>query len=127
MRIGNNLHVGFGTILQYPSIVIRDNVYIGQSCNIGKCSISDGVKFGSGVHVVNKNTHDFDDNGEMLPTDIKGLKRIHIGENTWIGNKSIILSDIGNNCIIGAGSVVVKPIPSDCVAAGNPAKVIKKK
>ncbi|MBW2991790.1 hypothetical protein KY345_01050 [Candidatus Woesearchaeota archaeon] len=99
---------------------------MGQNCNIAKCTIDSGVKIGSGVHIVNKNTHEISE-GEILPTDVKKLKRIHIGDRSWIGNSSIILADVGDNCVIGAGSVVVKPIPSGCVAAGNPAKVIKKR
>lgn len=49
-----------------------------------------------------------------------------IGDNVFIGMKSIILmgATIGNNVIIGAGSVVKGNIPSDCVASGVPAKVI---
>jgi len=50
-----------------------------------------------------------------------------IGENVWIGTRSVILKGtiIGDNSIIGAGSVVTGSIPKNVVAAGNPAKVIK--
>ena len=49
-----------------------------------------------------------------------------IGDNVFIGMKSIILmgSQIGNNVIIGAGAVVSGSIPDNVVVAGNPAKVI---
>jgi maltose O-acetyltransferase len=55
-------------------------------------------------------------------------KPIHIGKNTWITSRCVILSGvhIGDNCVIGAGSVVTTDIPDNCFAAGNPAKVIKK-
>jgi len=54
------------------------------------------------------------------------MGRIIIGDNCFIGQKSVILPGvtIGNNVIIGAGSVVSKDIPSNTVAAGIPAKVI---
>lgn len=123
---GKGFYTGFGTILQYPSITVRDDVYIGQNCNIAKCTIGSGTKIGSGVHIVNKNTHDIDD-GKIMATDVKKLKRVRIGENVWIGNNSVVMADIGDDCVIGAGSVVVKPIPSGCIAAGNPAKVIQKR
>ena len=49
-----------------------------------------------------------------------------IGNNVFIGGRSIILYDvtIGDNVIIGAGSVVTRDIPSGSVAVGCPAKVV---
>lgn len=54
-------------------------------------------------------------------------KPVQIGDNVWIGARSIILPgvSIGENSIIGAGTVVPKDIPANVVAVGNPAKVIK--
>lgn len=51
----------------------------------------------------------------------------YIGENCFIGGRSIIMPGvrIGNGCIVGAGSVVTKDVPDGCAVAGNPAKVIK--
>ena len=52
--------------------------------------------------------------------------RVVIGNNVFVGIRSIILPNvhIGNNVIIGAGSVVSSDIPDDSVAVGNPAEVI---
>ncbi len=49
---------------------------------------------------------------------------ITIGDNVFIGSKSIILYDvkIGNNVIIGAGSVVTRDLPDNSVCAGNPCR-----
>jgi maltose O-acetyltransferase len=54
-------------------------------------------------------------------------KEIIIGDDVWIGGKSVILPGvrIGNRSIIGAGSVVTKDVPDDVFVAGNPA-VVKK-
>lgn len=54
--------------------------------------------------------------------------KVVIGNNVFIGSKSIILPGItiGNNVIIAAGSIVTKDIESDTIVAGNPAKVIGK-
>ena len=51
---------------------------------------------------------------------------INIGQNCFIGCRSVILPGvtIGDNCIIGAGSIVNKDIPSNSVAAGAPCKII---
>lgn len=52
--------------------------------------------------------------------------RIKIGNNVFIGCKTIIMPNvtISNNVIVGAGSIVTKNIPDGEVWAGNPAKFI---
>lgn len=52
---------------------------------------------------------------------------IIVGDDVWIGHRSIILSGvkIGQGAVIAAGSVVSKDIPPYAIAGGVPAKVIK--
>ena len=52
--------------------------------------------------------------------------RIEIGEETFIGARSVILPGvkIGRNCVVAAGSVVTTEIPDETVVAGVPAKRI---
>lgn len=52
---------------------------------------------------------------------------VSIGNNVFVGAKSIILPDttIGDNVVIGAGSIVHGVIPSGVVVAGTPAKIIE--
>ncbi len=59
----------------------------------------------------------------------KGLQRfgtIEIGNNCFIGTRSIILPGvrIGDNCVVGAGSVVTRSVPENTIVAGAPARVI---
>lgn len=56
------------------------------------------------------------------------LKEIYVGENSFIGARSMLLpgTHIGKNCIVGAGSVVKGNIPDNSIVVGNPAKVIAK-
>ena len=51
----------------------------------------------------------------------------HIGQNCFVGARSIILPGvrIGDGSVVGAGSVVVADVPARCVVAGNPARIIR--
>lgn len=54
-------------------------------------------------------------------------KPVIIGDDIWIGTRSIILPgvQIGSHSIIGAGSVVTKDVEELSVVAGNPAMFIR--
>jgi acetyltransferase-like isoleucine patch superfamily enzyme len=32
--------------------------------------------------------------------------QIHIGEETWIGERAIVMADVGSHRIVGAGTIV---------------------
>lgn len=107
-------------------------VTIGDDCDL-KC-----VEFGSEPYLVKIGNHVgafqtmFATHGgawvfrDKYPeADLMGT--IEVGNNVYIGAKSIILPNvkIGDNVVIGAGSIVSKNIPSNCVAAGCPARPVK--
>lgn len=50
-----------------------------------------------------------------------------IGNDVWIGFRSMILSGVtvGDGAIIGAGSVVSSNVPAYAIVAGNPARIIR--
>ena len=123
MDTGKGFDVNFGTLLVYPSIKIGDNVKIGVNSQVAKCNIGNGVNIGSNVYLVNPHNRYISEDGSSLPTPFKKFRSINIGENSWIGNSSVIMDDIGKNCIIGAGSVVLNNIPDNAVAWGNPCKL----
>jgi virginiamycin A acetyltransferase len=54
---------------------------------------------------------------------------IVVGNDVWLGYKSVILSGvhIGDGAIVGTYSVVTKDVPPYSIVGGNPAKVIRKR
>ena len=110
-------------------------VKIGQNCRIVSKSFGSEpylISLGNHVHITKGVSFVTHDGGvwvfreEIKNFDVFG--KINVGNNTYIGNNSVILPGvtIGNNCIIGANSVVTKSIPDGIVVAGNPAKYICK-
>ena len=81
----------------------------------------------SGIHVGAYTHVAFD--AWILSHDMTRRMKVdtYIGENCFIGGRSVILPGvrIGNSCIVGAGSVVTKSVPDNCIVAGNPARVIR--
>lgn len=112
-------------------IEIGDNVGISQAAIISHCSIKIGnnVKIGGGVCIYTTDFHSLNAKIRASSEDqqFKVCKPVEIGDNVFIGAKSLILKGvkIGKNSIIGAGSVVTKSIPENQIWGGNPAKFIR--
>lgn len=111
--------------------------HIGDRLVIGRfCSIAKGVEF-----IMNGANHPmngvsafpfgiFIDQKPTIPKDIVPYKGdTVIGNDVWIGQNVTFLPGVhvGDGCIIGASSVVARDIPPYCIAAGNPARVVKKR
>jgi maltose O-acetyltransferase len=80
--------------------------------------------------VIMTTAHAFEDPSSLvrLQGDVP-IRSVTIGNDVWIGTRSIILPGVtlGDGCIIGAGSVVTRSVPPFAVAAGNPARVIRQR
>lgn len=89
------------------------------------------ITLGDNVHITKDVEFLTHDEGTLLfrdkIPDLEITKPITVGNNVYIGIRSIIMPGvtIGDNVIIAAGSVVTKDIPSNCVFGGVPAKFIK--
>ena len=105
-------------------------------------SVLGGVDFGSEPYLITLHrkcritsdvvfiTHDggtwtFRDHWDQYKDVIK-FGRIEVGEEAFIGIRSIIMPGvrIGKHSVVGAGSVVTRDVPDYTVVAGVPAKVI---
>ena len=121
-------------------VVIEKNATIPFSLHIGDCSgiginalIEPEVSIGDFV-MVGPDVCIYTQNHSHILCDIPFCKQgyetrlpVKIGNNVWIGTRSIILPgvEIGDNVVIGAGSVVTKAVPTGVLAAGAPAKALK--
>ena len=109
-----------------------DKLIIGKFCQIGA-----GVEFvmnGANHQLNAATTYPFFIFGgwdaETPPKENMPLKGDTIvGNDVWIGQNVTILPGvhIGDGAIIGLNSIVTRDIPAYAVAAGNPARIIRKR
>lgn len=111
VRIGNHVHLYSPWTIKIDTqrpwmIEIGNNVHITADCSILQHDYSWAVL----QHMT----------GEVLGS----CDKVHIGNNVFIGQKTLILkgADIGDNVVIGAGSVVSKKLEGNAVYAGVPVK-----
>lgn len=107
-----------------------------EGCSIGKfCSIGPGVAiFGGGEHNTQwVSTYPFSVFGATFPQSVNtpGHPRTKgptvIGNDVWLGARSLILSGVhvGDGAVVGAGTVVTRSVPPYGIVAGNPARLIR--
>lgn len=77
-------------------------------------------------------THDYSITTALIATgkpptkDIALVRGIKIGNNVFIGKKTIVMPNtkVGNNVIVGAGTVLRGNIPDNSIVIGNPCQII---
>ncbi len=134
ISVDSNSELGFCTDIGYGTN-INGPVFIASTKNapvsIGKyCAIAHNLRVRPRNHYTGyANLQDKFQEKYGFPNlnSIKGP--VKIGNNVWIADNVIILSGvtIGNGAVIGAGAIVTKDVPAFSIAAGNPAKVVKKR
>jgi acetyltransferase-like isoleucine patch superfamily enzyme len=118
--------IGFGTLFSHPSAEVGRNVYVGNYCSLGDVNLEDDVILGSHVSIMNgASQHGIERLDIPIREQPGSWPRITIGQDSWIGERTVVMADIGKHCVIGAGSVVTKPIPDYAIAVGVPARVLR--
>ena len=120
-----DLHLGFGSYFSRRGAVIGKHVTTSAYCVIGDVEIGNEVLIGSRVSVTSGKRHHLDESGKLSRFSEIVYDTVHIGENSWIGEGSIVMADIGSRCMVAAGSVVSASMPDESIIGGNPAKVLK--
>jgi galactoside O-acetyltransferase len=125
----------------HSRLIIGDHVFIGNNSLIGcanEITIGNHVLISFDCIIQDSDTHHLDYRKRRNDTSqwMRGEKQwegiptapIKIGNDVWIGARSIILKGItiGDGAVIGAGSIVTKNVEPYTLVAGNPAVFIKK-
>lgn len=138
IRIGRNVKLEGKSSFSFashfsdrPLLRIGDDTYVGHNCTfaIGKsitigrhCLLANEVSlFDSGGHPTDPVARR---TGAPPPPD--KVRPIVIGDDVWIGQRSIIFPGvtIGDGSIVSAAAVVRTDVPPNAIVAGNPAKVV---
>lgn len=117
--------ISFGTILSKRGCRIGRRVYVGTNCTLGLVTLGDDVLLASNVDVLSgSGQHRFEDPDRPVREQGGEFKRVSIGFDTWIGNRTVVMADVGSRCVVGAGSVVTAELANGSVAVGSPARVV---
>ena len=119
------LEIGSGSVIAHGCrFTIAKRITIGRNCGItSECMIMDS----SGHPVSAANRVVDQTQNKWTPPSGDDVQEVIIGDNVWVGRRSIIFPGvtIGEGSIISSGSVVrIKVIPPYSLVAGNPAKII---
>ncbi|WP_053219977.1 sugar O-acetyltransferase [Virgibacillus senegalensis] len=111
---GYNIHVGERFYANFDCTIL----------DVCEVRIGDDCLLAPGVHIYTA-SHPLD--AKIRKSGAEFGKPVTIGNNVWIGGRSVINPGvtIGDNVVIASGSVVTKDIPANVVAGGAPAIVLK--
>ena len=126
--VGNNIYIEPTFRCDYGyNIHVGENFYANFDCvmlDVCEIRIGENCFIAPGVHIYTA-THPLNPYERISGAEFG--KAVTIGDNVWIGGRSVINPGvtIGNNVVIASGAVVPKDVPDNVVVGGNPAKILK--
>ena len=116
--VGDDVHVGFGTLLSKRAASLGDRVYLGRYCTVGWVAIGDDVHVADGAQLLSGGRQ------HVGGGDGPQFERIRMGAGAWIGAAAVVMADVGKGATVGAGAVVTRAVPDYTTVAGVPARPI---
>jgi len=110
------------------SISIGDYSSLNRNCWIANDTVfGNDVMMGPEIVILSgsHNYHSVD--RPMREQGAPERKRVTIGDDVWIGTRTLILPGVtvGSHSILAAGSVVTNDVPQWAIVAGNPARLVR--
>jgi virginiamycin A acetyltransferase len=125
-RCAADAWISFGTVFSHPTAEVGRGVYVGVSCCLGDVTLEDDVLLGSHISITNGAAQHGIDRLDIPIREQPGTwPRVTIGQDSWIGDRAVVMADVGRHCVIGAGSVVTRAIPDYAIAVGVPARIVR--
>jgi acetyltransferase-like isoleucine patch superfamily enzyme len=120
---GDGACITFGTVFSHPTARIGRNVYVGAFCVLGDVTLEDDVLLGSHVSIINGGAQHRIDRLDIPVREQPGsFPRVTVGQDSWVGDRAVVMADVGAHAVIAAGAVVTKAVPSNAIVAGVPAR-----
>lgn len=125
---GEGACISFGTTFSHSTACVGRNVYVGAYCCLGAVNLEDDVLIGSHVSIMNGSRQHGIARLDIPVREQPGeWPRVTIGQDTWIGDRAVVMADLGRHAVVGAGSVVTRAVGDFEIVVGNPARVIARR
>jgi acetyltransferase-like isoleucine patch superfamily enzyme len=123
-QCGTGSVISFGTVFSHATAQVGTNAYVGVYCCLGDVTLEDDVLVGSHVSIMNGSRQHGIERLDIPVREQPGVwPRITIGEDSWIGDRAVVMANVGKHCVVGAGSVVTKTVPDYAIVVGVPARI----
>lgn len=122
---GDDLTVGFGTMIGNAHSRIGNRCQIGAMCSVGWVDMGDDVMVATHTVLLDGGRqHGIADTGRPMRSQPGAAERIRIGDDVWIGAGCVVLADVASHSIVTPGSTVTRSFRPYDVLTGVPAEPV---